>query len=186
MQTSRPHHRPGFTLMELILVLAIIIIVGAIAVPVMQTMLDDARVSAAGDTVRGKLAETRSKAMEECRPWKLGFIANTGVYQYAPEDSAEWDSQNQDVIETDSLVRDELPKGTIFALTHEDIFTKDEPSQPGLGWETIAVFLPDGSARDDTTTYFGKLRMGPMRARLRGLTGTVAIENYKTILADQP
>ena len=92
--------RRAYTLLEIILVMALIVIMSAIAIPVMQSMLSDARVTAAGDQVRGKLADTRANAMAEGRPWRLAFLPNTGVFQMAPEESTEWDSVVQDPIQS--------------------------------------------------------------------------------------
>ena len=173
-----PPRRLAYTLMELILVMAIIVIVGSISIPVMQTMLADARFSAAGDSVRARLADTRANAMSEGRPWRLGFIANTGMYQLAPEDSSEWDNPSQELVQQRDVIRDELPKDIVFSLNQGDILNSQQALPAGPGWETIAIYLPDGSARDDATVYFGKPGMGPNRAVVRGLTGSVSMETF--------
>ena len=177
MRASRSYHRSAFTLMEIILVMVIFIIVAALSIPLIQTMLTDSRISASGDVVRGKMAEARARAMEEGRPWKFGFMASTGVYQLAPEDSNEWDNASQDPDERSDLIRDSLPKEIVFALSKEDIFNSDQAGGSGGSWITAAVFTPDGAARDDTVIYFGKPGLVPMRAKLRALTGTASTES---------
>src|ERR1700736_10447 len=92
MRVMQRHPRSAYTLMEIILVLAIIVIVSAIGIPVIQTMLDDARATAAGDMIRGKAAETRARAMETGKAWRLAYLPNTGVFQMAPEGVPEWDN----------------------------------------------------------------------------------------------
>ena len=176
--------RQAYTLMEMLLVMALIVIMTAVSIPVMQTMLTDSRLTAAGDAVRARLADTRGKAMEEGRPWRLAFIANTGVYQYAPEDSTEWDQVHQELVDKDDQVRDKLPDEIIFAANGEDISGHKEASTPGVKWETIAIYVPDGSARDDTMTYFGKPGLIPMRMRLRSLTGAVTLETPIMVKGD--
>ena len=59
---------------------------------------------------------------------------------------------------------------------------------PGGGgtWETIAIYEPQGGARDDVTVYFGKPGLGPNRAKVRGLTGAVSIEVFNLAVTDQP
>lgn len=182
MASSR-HHRPGLTLVEMILVLAIILIAVALAVPVVQSMLSDSRVNASADAVRGKLAETRARAMDDGIPWKLAVIANTGVYQLAPEDSPEWQNVSTQPRETLEFLRDELPKDVVFAKTHDDILNSQGGTAGGTGWETVAVYMPDGSARDDTTTYLGKTGMAPYRVNVRALTGAVTVEVFTTTQA---
>ncbi len=55
----------------------------------------------------------------------------------------------------------------------------------GAKWETIAVYKWDGSAIDDSTIYFGKHGVIPMRVNVRGLTGAVSIET-PIMVRDQP
>jgi prepilin-type N-terminal cleavage/methylation domain-containing protein len=178
MQTWQITKRQGFTLIELMLVVALIVIVVGVSVPVIQSMMDDARINASGDLVSGKMAEARARAMDDGRRWKVGFIANTGVYQIAPEDSSEWDTASRDPNEDADLIRDSLPQDVVFAFTREAIMGGDQAGGAGGNWETAAIFLPDGSAVDDTIVYFGKPGISPQRAKLRALTGTVSIETF--------
>ncbi len=171
--------------MELVLVMGIMVIAAALSVPVIGTLLADTRVSASGDVVRGKLAETRARAIEDGNPWRLAFLPNTGVFQLAPEDSTDWETTTSELIERMDLVRDELPKGVIFTRTHEEIMNQQQAGAQGAAWETIAIFMPDGSARDDTMAHFGKPGMAPMRVQVRGLTGSVDIELFGPKMAVQ-
>jgi prepilin-type N-terminal cleavage/methylation domain-containing protein len=178
--------RSGFTLVETVLVVAILVIVGAIAIPVTQTLLLDMRIVAAGDMVRARLADARSKALEQGRPWKLACIANTGVFQLAPEEASDWDSADQQPQQKMELIRDHLPTDIIFATSESDIAgSKDQLPASGR-WETIAVYLPEGGARDDTILYFGKTGLMPMRVRVRGLTGVATVEMAIAPREDQP
>ena len=174
MAVTSPRH--AYTLIELMLVMALIVAAAALTVPAMKAMLVDARISASGDVVRARMADTRGKAMEDGRPWKLGFIANSGVFQLAPEGSGVWGGADKDPVMQDDLIRDELPKDIIFALNAGDISGNVPSSSSTYTWETIGVYLPDGSARDDATIYFGHQGIAPLRMVLRGLTGAVAIE----------
>jgi prepilin-type N-terminal cleavage/methylation domain-containing protein len=168
-------NRRAFTLMEIILVVVIMVIVTAIAIPVIRSMLTDSRSTAAGDLVRGRLAEARSRAMEDGRPWRIGCIPGTGMIQVAPEDSQEWAHPSQDIIEMIDLIRDQLPGDLIFGLSMDEIAGGSASS--GGGWETMAVYLPGGDAREDRTVYFGATGFYPRRVSLRCLTGAVAIED---------
>src|SRR5205085_2243890 len=129
-------------------------------------------------------AETRANAMAEGRPWRLAFIPNTGVYQMAAEEFSEWDNVIQDPIQNVDVIRDELPKDIVLSVNQSDILGNDKALPGGTAWETIAVYLPDGSARDDTTIYYGRLGFGPNRAVLRSLTGSVSMETFN-VKADQ-
>lgn len=168
-------NRPGYTLLELLLVLALVVIVMAMSVPVMQSMLTDARVTGAGDAVHGAMADARARAMDEGRPWKFGYIPGANIYQIAPEDSDEWNASARDAAIKAGLLRDELPPETYFGRKYEDIMFGSEPPNAESNWETGAIFLADGSARDDAEVYVGKPGMPPMKIALRGITGTVNV-----------
>jgi Tfp pilus assembly protein FimT len=177
MRRVKGTKRRAYTLIEIILVVVIILITTSLSVPVIRSMLVDARSTAAGDMVRGRLAEARSHAMEEGRPWKMAYIPGTGVIQVAPEDSQQWDQMAQDVIELVDLIRDQLPPEIVLALNMNDIAGNSGDPTPGNSWETIAVYLPSGEARDDRTAYFGKTGFFPRRVVVRGLTGAVTLED---------
>jgi len=174
--TSRSHRR-AFTLVEIVLVVVILFIITAISIPVISSMLTDARSTAAGDMLRGRLAEARARAMEEGRPWRLAFIPGTGVVQIAPEESQEWDHVAQGDIEKVDLVRSQLPADIVLGCTMEEIVSNPGAATPGNSWETIAIYLPAGDARADQTAYFGKTGFYPRRVVLRGVTGVPTIED---------
>jgi prepilin-type N-terminal cleavage/methylation domain-containing protein len=173
--------RPGYTLMEMLLVVALIVIAAAVSIPLMQTMLTDARITAAADSVRGQLAEAQARAMDEGRPWKFGVTANGSYYQLAPEDSSEWGNVTQEEVLKSDVIRGQLPREMVFALKTEDLFPK-ETSDPGPTdgqWTIVAVYLPTGGTRDDGKIFFGKPGIVPMCLQVRSLTGAVTVEQGK-------
>ncbi len=177
MKTNQ--ERLGYTLMEMMMVMAILVIAASISVPVIHSMLADGRLSAAADQVRAQLAETRARAMDEGRPWRLAYLPNTGVYQLAPEESTDWEQKSDEPMETAELVRGVLPKDIVFGAKEEDISGRQEAGQAGSDWETLAIYLPGGDARDDTMTYFGHVGFLPMRVQVRALTGAMSVEQAK-------
>jgi Tfp pilus assembly protein FimT len=177
MRIASRTNRRAFTLVEIILVVVIIMIVTAISIPVISSMLTDARSTAAGDMLRGRLAEARARAMEEGRPWRLAYIPGTGVLQIAPEESEDWEQMGQDEIEKADLIRSMLPTDIVLGTTMEEIVSNTGSATPGDGWETIAIYLPAGDARADHTAYFGKTGFYPRRVVLRGVTGVPTIED---------
>jgi type II secretory pathway pseudopilin PulG len=159
--------------MEVMVVMAIIAVAGAIAIPVTFMMIDDWRASTSSDLVRGKAAEARAKAMETGKPWRFAFIPNTGVFQLAPDDATEWDGTDQSFIAQEELYRDSLPKDVYFGINAGDIRGGQQPGSPGSTWQTIAVYNYEGNAREDTIVYFGRMGTPPMAIEVRGLTGSV-------------
>lgn len=168
--------RRGYTLLEMIIVVAIMVVVAAMSIPVITTMLDDAHMTAGADMIRARLADTRAKALDSGRPWKLAYLPGSGTFQLAAEDGDAWNDAGNEPKETQDFTRGELPKDIILAVNRDDIAGVQGAPQTTGGWQTLAIFTGDGSARDDATVYVGKTGLMPLRLRVRGLTGTVAID----------
>jgi prepilin-type N-terminal cleavage/methylation domain-containing protein len=168
--------RRGFTLLETVLVLAILVIAAAIAVPVIRSSIIDARMTAGADMIRARLADTRAHALDTGKPWKLAYMPGSGIFMLAAEDADEWNSAGQDIKETLEFVRGEMPKDIILAANRDDIAGVEGAAQASGGWQTLAVFTGDGSARDDGAVYIGKTGLLPYRIRVRALTGTTALD----------
>jgi prepilin-type N-terminal cleavage/methylation domain-containing protein len=175
MRTADRGRRAGYTFMEIVVVMAIIVVLASLSVPVISTMLADTRQTAAADMVQARLADTRARAMEEGRPWKLGYLASSGIYQLAPEDSDEWNNVQQEPIEQADCIRDQLPTDVIMAASAAEIRGGQGGGATGSMWETIGVYMPAGNARDDAKVYVGKAGFVPFCITLRALTGAVAV-----------
>jgi prepilin-type N-terminal cleavage/methylation domain-containing protein len=168
--------RRGFTLFEMLIVLAIIVVVSALAVPVIRTMLDDAHMNAGADMVRARLADARAKAFDSGKPWKFAYLPSSGIFQLAAEDDDEWSGSDHEPKEMPNCIRGELPKDVLLAVNRDDIAGAQGTPQATGDWKTLAVFTGDGSAREDSMVYIGKASYMPLRLRLRGLTGAVTVD----------
>src|SRR5262245_5273726 len=89
-----PGTRKGFTILELMLVMAIIIMLMAMALPEIETMYLDMRVQAGGDHLRARFAQARSRAIEEGQPYRFAVKPTTGEYRLAPDTSDYWDENS--------------------------------------------------------------------------------------------
>jgi prepilin-type N-terminal cleavage/methylation domain-containing protein len=167
--------RRGYTLIEIVLVLAVIVIAASLALPYLNPMMDQAKVTAARDLVRARWAETRAHAMGEGRPYRFAVTENTGRFRIAPDDQVYWSGEGMpDDAEKPLIVEGQLPDGVVFA-TSDNAFA-DESSLPSAGadWDiVVAIYLADGTARDDAELWFGKAGARPLGLHLRGLTGAV-------------
>jgi len=181
MHLAMRSNRRAFTLIEIVLVVVIIMIVTGLTIPVIRSMLIDSRSTAAGDMIRARLADARSRAMEDGRPWRVAYLPGSGVIQFAPEESQEWQQMAQQPTEQVDLMRDVLPTDIVFGKTMEEISGNTGDASPGNSWETLAVYLPAGDAREDHVAYFGKTGYLPRRVLLRGLTGAVTLEDIRGI-----
>jgi Tfp pilus assembly protein FimT len=164
--------RAAFTILEVTLVLAVMLIIAAIAVPSIDAMFSDMRLTAAADTVRGKFAEARARALEDGIAYRFAVIPATGKFRIAPHAGDFWSGADggSGAVETDNpplILEDELTKGVVFSGGQE--------SSEGSDWSTIVVFQPDGTAREDVEVLFSTGGGRPLALRLRGLTGAVTV-----------
>jgi prepilin-type N-terminal cleavage/methylation domain-containing protein len=167
--------RRAFTLLEVILVLALLVILGALAYPSVEGAYAGIRLRAGADALRAALAGARSHAMDECRPYRFCVIPGTGKYRVAPDSSAYWgggDPPTPDDPNNPPLVLEaSLPKDIAF--------TMDEGAPSGGeagGYMPVVTFLPEGEASDDRQFTLRLPGAKPIIVRLRALTGLVTIE----------
>jgi hypothetical protein len=160
----------------MLLVMALIVIALSLAVPSFEALLAGGRDVAARDLVRARWAEMRAKAMEEGRAYRFAVTENTGRFRVAPDDDAYWSGKGADEFEDRPLILEgELPEGVLFTTSDTAFAGIQDAPAPGPDWGvTIAVYLADGTARDDAKVYFGKAGQRVLGLRLRGLTGAVS------------
>jgi prepilin-type N-terminal cleavage/methylation domain-containing protein len=194
--------RSGYTVLELILVLALLTIVGALAYPSLESMYGNYKVTAGVDQVRAAWATARAHAAEEGRPYRFGIVSDQGSYRIAPDSGDFWGGnssnaggQSQDNADSPAFVLEEtLPSGVRFSLADPGTTAgpaTDSASAPSGAtdsgqWSTVAVFMPDGTARQNVRIVFQASGGRPMVLRLRGLTGLVTARALQDAAADNP
>lgn len=168
-------HRCGFTLLELLLVLAIIVLVGTMSLPVFQTWMASYRIQEGMDQLRTQIVRGRTLAMNEGRLYRLGWQPGSSDFRIAPDTLEQWPELAGTVFGPRFSGMTEPPGTVIEAMLPAGIVFLQSPD--GL---TSVVFRPDGTARlfaaDGSERMEGLILLsddaGQMRAlRLRGLTG---------------
>jgi prepilin-type N-terminal cleavage/methylation domain-containing protein len=182
----------GFTLFEVILVLVILLVLGAVAVSSMDSTFAHYKVTAAADMVRGAWAEAQSHAINEGRPYRFAIVPNKGNFRVAPDGAGFWaggsGTAQQDDPSNPAFVREgALPKGVRFSINSAqpaDSFDQGGDSSAPLEstdisqWSTVATFLPNGSAVEDLVEIsFGARAAKSIVLRLRGITGVVTMKS---------
>jgi Tfp pilus assembly protein FimT len=162
--------------LELILVCALLALLVAIVWPNLEFYHADVRITAGADMVKGRLAEARSRAVEEGKPYRFEIIdanrcrvvSDIGDAPPAapPGQAPPGDSENGTPGE------DSLPKMVSFDLGQSSANGPDN-NNGNAGGGTKIVFLPDGSARDDAEIRLTSQGARPVVIRLRALTGTI-------------
>jgi prepilin-type N-terminal cleavage/methylation domain-containing protein len=186
--------RSAYTLLEVLLVLVLLGVLAALAVPALDTMYSDVRARAAADTVRAAWSEAHSRAVNESRPYRFSLVLDQGNFRVAP-DSPEYWGGGEAPAATESanapLVLDEaLPNGVRFRAVEtlmQDLPSDGDSSQPAgtvdpNSWSGTIIFLPDGTVRTEQENLEVGIRTpaaAPLVVRMRTLTGVITIRPYR-------
>ena len=178
--TEHSKCRPAFTLFELVLVLAILVIFSAIAYPTVTTFYGSHQMRRAADVVRTAWAEARAHAIDEARPYRFAIVPNRGNYRVAPHAPEFWsgDPPPADPLNAPLIVSDALPKGLRFRTdASEPVGPSSLPAAqvPMDAWATKVIFFPDGTAKSDVEITFGAKGASELHLRLRAMTGAVTV-----------
>jgi type II secretory pathway pseudopilin PulG len=175
--------RRGLTLVEVILVLTLLVIVGAVSVPMLGGSFSRAGLQSAADLLRAAWSKGRLAAMQSGQSYVFRFEPNGGRYQLLafeqldlPE-SEQLPPDNQDPEHSEAdilrLSLNRMPDGIVFA--QGDVADSSEiaatyGSAAGGTWSSPILFRADGTTSDASIVL--KNESGQtIRVTLRGLTG---------------
>ena len=82
--------RRGFTLLEILLVLALLVVLGALAFPSVEAMYGGIRLRAGADALGAALTNARAHAMDEGRNYRVAVLVGQGNFRVAPEGGGYW------------------------------------------------------------------------------------------------
>jgi prepilin-type N-terminal cleavage/methylation domain-containing protein len=173
----------GFTLIEVLLVLVLLVVIGALAAPILTGALSRSQLRNGGDIVQAALTRTRLTAMESgqtqvfrCemkgRRFQAGSMAELASAGGVPV--------GPDVDEgphTGRLDVTRLPSGVTFGAGQ---FAPSQQLAAFLGqtsdatWSNPIVFSPDGTCTDATLLLVNETKQ-TIRVTLRGVTGTATV-----------
>jgi Tfp pilus assembly protein FimT len=178
--------RRGLTLFELLLVLAVLVLVGAVVTPSLTSMYGSFKVTGAADAVRSAWARARAHAINDGRSYRFGIVPGTGNFRIAPDSGEFWagsgKSSSNDTSATPPLVvEDTVPNGVLLSAPDISGGAGAGGGQGPVGLESsqyvaVVVFRADGTARDDTKVVIGTGRGRTLVLKLRSLTGSVTTE----------
>jgi hypothetical protein len=188
--------------LELVLVLALLVIIGAIIYPSLDGMYGGYRLTVATDMVRGAWASARSHAMNEGQSYRFAVVQGKGNFRLAPDTADNWGSgsgaagspppstpaaapSGGDHALPPLIMEDVLPTGVRFTTT--DALQSGGPDVSGSSilervepgsYTTLVTFWSDGTADKDVTIAFHGRGGQPLVLQLRGLTGAVSLKEY--------
>ncbi len=149
--SSRKSARAGFTLLELLLVLSVLIAVAAVSAPAIFGPLQNYRLRKAGDVVRARWARARNEAMKSGRTLMFQFEPGQAGFQVVPYYS------DADYLESNQLFQ-------------TGMVANQQPSSATVGTSVVQEQLPENvrfiglegivSIRDLTTTQAAQYQVG--------------------------
>ena len=170
---TRHDTRRGYTLFELVVVMAILLLLATVILPSIGAFRGDTRQRAAADTIRGELAIARARAKDEGRPYRVAVSADGARIRRAP-DGADFGQVNASDHASGSAA------ATDYAFEHVTaaVVADGDIAAPAAdnGWVTIATVQPDGTCREDSALIAVREDdRGALYLRLRGLTGSARV-----------
>lgn len=166
----------GFTLVELLLVLALVVMLASMVAPSLTGTLGRVRLDAAAEAVRTAWVDARLEAMRTGEPFAFQCQLGTGRYTV---------SKLIDATAVSALPEEESAGSTTLADDeHEDLgaikFVQLSAGNPltavvDPSVATCLVFRPDG-ATDDAWAIVESADGRRRRITLRGLTGAARVE----------
>jgi Tfp pilus assembly protein FimT len=175
-------HR-GLTLVEVVLVLALLVVIGALSIPLMEGFLSRATLQSSSELLRGAWAKARFAAIQSGSTHvfrfepggrrfqivslgALGTPANTELQPVDPEAAPD----------ADSIVRlseNRLGDGIVFARADVSSSAHVVATLPMVAdgpWSQPILFHPDGTT-SDASVLISNGDQKTIRVTLRGLTG---------------
>lgn len=165
--------RPAFTLLEVSLVAALIVLLAMMAYPSIEAIYGDVRLTAAADQIQARWADARTHAIENGRPYRFSVIPTTGKFRVAPDAEEFWSGGepggDEDADSPPLVLEESLPSGVKFA----DAQASDSGGDGSGEWNTLVRFDPDGTANKDVEISFTTTGVRTLVLKLKGLTGSV-------------
>ena len=169
------HRGSGFTLFELLVVLAIFMVIATLATPFLLRMFSAQALKGGGDQVRTAFDQARVRSIRTGNVFAFLYRANGADYAIAPLINS-YSLVNPSLAASlgDSPAMKQLPAGLLFAgsSVSEDARAQFESENSQLAAEgmTPILFYPDGTSQD--AYVFVRNQQGEqIRIYLRGLTG---------------
>jgi prepilin-type N-terminal cleavage/methylation domain-containing protein len=178
-----PHRRPrGLTLVEVLLVLTLLVVVGAVTAPLLEGSFSRAGLNSAADVLRGAWAKARLAAMQTGQPYAFRLEPNGSRFQILalnelglPESNVLEPETNVEhkAVDMLRLPQTRLPDGIVFTAGEVSTSNQLLATIPGAAegpWSSPIVFHPDGTT-SDASILLSNSQQTTIRVTLRGLTG---------------
>jgi Tfp pilus assembly protein FimT len=186
LASERRLRRSGLTLVELCLVLALLVVIGAMAAPLMEGTFNRAGVQSGAELLRGAWARARLAAMDSGQTYVFRFEPRGSRFQIItlnqlgmPDSemlAPEAPTAQHEVADMLRLPRSRLPDGVISGAgnvsTSSQVMATLGTASESV-WSAPILFHPDGTT-SDASVLLANAGGQTVRVTLRGLTGTAS------------
>jgi len=175
--------RGAFTLLEVMLVMALIAMLASLVVPSIRGFYKGEKLMAATDGVRAAAAQARLHAIDEGIPYRLCVVPGRGNYRAAPDTTESWNQGAsgeyptvEGVVPNDIALRVQSQGQSVSVDSEGKSAVSFEVGDvPEDAWSVVAVFRPDGTADRTVEIICSTAHSLPLSITLRGLTGTTSV-----------
>ena len=197
--TAREGLRRAFTLVEVLLTMALLIIISAVTWVSLQRPLARQRLRSAADAVRTEWCQARVDAMKSGHTYTFRYVVRGDRYHLGPQEepssadstaapqASTYDEEEPGEEPLPPAVDKALPQGIRFlpaeggsdwAAMGDDPET--EAAENGDDWSDPIYFYADGST-SDARLLLASDRHSAMRLLLRGMTGSVTVDDATAV-----
>ena len=183
-EAPRPPRRRGLTLVEICLVLALLVVIGSFAIPLLGGAVERRALVSGAGMLQAGWTRARLAAMQSGQTYVVRFEPKGSRFQVVsldqlslpesqdlqPEDP-EAENSPYDILR---FFKTRLPDGVIFAsanVSNSNQLTATMGSAGEGPWSSPVIFRPDGTT-SDATVLLANQPGQTIRVTLRGLTGT--------------
>jgi len=174
MTRRHPHsRRAGYTLLEMLVVLALLILIGSILLPTITGLAGNTRMLGAADAVKARLMEARLSAMDQGRPYQFSISEDGTKMRVSPDEAVEGEVTANGQPLPGITINEDMPAEVFI----KQVQTGDVPvGGTADGYLILATFQPDGTcAADSPDIHVQENGITGVIVRVRGLTGAVSL-----------
>ena len=199
MRCRRSMRLAGFTLLELLLAMAVLAAIAAVSIPHFDLLLGDRRLVRGGEQIRIEMTRLRVESMRQGRVMMLEAMSGGNSIRFKPYESVADAIEAIDQTGSQSALLSGATQGTLTTIASESseqtielpaLVTVESVgvvsasrgfeieqsllSDQANGWSRPILFYPDGS----TSTAAVVLRLestGHLTVKLRGITGEATV-----------
>lgn len=176
---NRRRSRPAYTLAEVLLVLALMAVIAALALPTLRKPFAVHRLRAAADSIRAEWLQARVQAMRTGQTYVFRFQIGGDKFHAAPEESQTAEDGADLALQEDKS----LPEGIKFTgveaagggVAGLSFATEmNTPDDAAAAWSDPIYFYPDGTTSDVRVVLEGDQGRS-LCVVLRAVTGTASV-----------